>query len=68
VKLELLKAITGFSADAGIPMIVEGIETEDELDTVAQLGVHLVQGYLVGRPSAMPKRVNAKRKLMTTLA
>lgn len=61
VKMELLKAITGFSTDAGIPMIVEGIETEDELDTVRELGVHLVQGYLVGRPSTTPNRVNARQ-------
>lgn len=56
VKMELLKAIAGFSNDAGIPMIVEGIETQEELDTVAQLGVHLVQGYLMGRPMAMPAK------------
>lgn len=56
VKMELLKAIAGFSTDAGIPMIVEGIETQEELDTVAQLGVPMVQGYLVGRPAAMPAK------------
>ena len=56
VKMELLKAIVGFGADAGIPMIVEGIETQEELDTVTQLGVHLVQGYLMGRPAAMPSK------------
>ena len=59
VKMELLRAITGFSTDAGIPMIVEGIETDDELGTVTQLGVNLVQGYLMGRPSAVPDRGNA---------
>jgi EAL domain-containing protein (putative c-di-GMP-specific phosphodiesterase class I) len=56
VKLELLKAIAGFCTEAGIPMIVEGIETKEELDTVTQLGVHLVQGYLMGRPAAMPSK------------
>lgn len=61
VKMELLRAITGFSNDAGIPMIVEGIETTDELGTVTQLGVNLVQGYLVGRPSLVPDRVNGHR-------
>lgn len=61
VKMELLRAITGFSKDAGIPMIVEGIETEDELSTVTALGVHLVQGYLVGRPSPTPSRANTRR-------
>jgi EAL domain-containing protein (putative c-di-GMP-specific phosphodiesterase class I) len=59
VKMELLKAIVGFCADARIPMIVEGIETQEELDTVTQLGVHLVQGYLVGRPAAIPAKGKA---------
>ena len=68
VKMELLKAITGFSTDAGIPMIVEGIETEDELGTVTELGMHLVQGYLVGRPSTTPSRVNARRMPLTSPA
>ena len=56
VKMELLKAIVGFGADAGIPMIVEGIETQEELDTVTQLDVQLVQGYFVGRPAAIPAK------------
>lgn len=59
VKMELLRAITGFSTDAGIPMIVEGVETQNELDVVTRLGVHLVQGYLMGRPAAMPKKGRA---------
>lgn len=60
VKMELLKAIAGFCTDAGIPMIVEGVETEEELATVTKLGVHLVQGYLMGRPAAMPARARGK--------
>ncbi len=56
VKMELLKAIAGFCTDAGIPMIVEGIETQEELDTVTRLGVILVQGYMMGRPAALPVR------------
>lgn len=63
VKMELLKAISGFCADASIPMVVEGIETHEELATVTELGVHLVQGYLVGRPSAEPERVNTYRSV-----
>jgi EAL domain-containing protein (putative c-di-GMP-specific phosphodiesterase class I) len=53
VKMELLKAIAGFCTDAEIPMIVEGIESEEELETVRQLGVGLVQGYMMGRPATM---------------
>ena len=56
VKMELLRAISSFCTDAGIPMIVEGIETREELDAVTQLGVRLVQGYLMGRPRAIPTK------------
>ena len=66
VKMELLKAIAGFSTDAGIPMIVEGIETQEELDAVSRLGVRLVQGYFMGRPAALPvKRRAAARALVS---
>lgn len=62
VKMELLKAIAGFCTDADIPMIVEGVETEEELATVTALGVHLVQGYLMGRPAAMPPNGDARAR------
>ncbi len=54
VKLELLKAIAQFCGEAEVPMIVEGVETAPELESVEALGVHLVQGFLLGRPGAMP--------------
>ena len=40
-----------FAAEAGCEVIAEGIETEAERATVAQLGVTLGQGYLLGRPA-----------------
>ncbi|MSV27720.1 MAG: EAL domain-containing protein [Bryobacterales bacterium] len=39
----------------GIESIAEGIETEDTLEAVEELGISLVQGYLTGRPSAEMK-------------
>jgi EAL domain-containing protein (putative c-di-GMP-specific phosphodiesterase class I)/GGDEF domain-containing protein len=54
VKLDLLKAIAGFCTDAQIPMIVEGVETREELDVLGSLGVHLVQGFLFGQPVEVP--------------
>jgi EAL domain-containing protein (putative c-di-GMP-specific phosphodiesterase class I) len=30
--------------------VAEGIETQEELDAVSDLGVDLVQGYLLARP------------------
>lgn len=53
VKMELVKAIARFCEETKVPMIVEGIESPEELATVTALGVNLVQGYLLGRPSAL---------------
>jgi EAL domain-containing protein (putative c-di-GMP-specific phosphodiesterase class I)/GGDEF domain-containing protein len=57
VKMQLLGAVAGFCRDAGVPIIVEGVETREELAAVASVGVHFVQGYLFGRPEAAPWKV-----------
>ncbi len=54
VKTELIRAVAGFCVEAGVPMIVEGIETPEELEAVTKFGAHLVQGFLVGRPERTP--------------
>jgi EAL domain-containing protein (putative c-di-GMP-specific phosphodiesterase class I) len=36
-------------------VIVEGIETEAQLETVTEMGADEVQGYLLGRPSQYPR-------------
>lgn len=40
-----------FAAEAGCQVLAEGIETEEERLTVAELGVTLGQGYLLARPA-----------------
>ncbi len=54
VKMELVRAIARFCAETNVPLVAEGIETADELAAVRELGIHLVQGYLLGRPAAAP--------------
>ncbi len=54
VKMELVRAIAGFCLETGVPLIAEGIETAEELHTVLDMGIGLVQGFLLGRPSATP--------------
>ena len=49
-KQKLLGSIIGLCHDLEIQMIAEGIETEQERDTVARLGGDLCQGYLFARP------------------
>ena len=46
----LLKAFCEFGKSMNIKVIAEGIETDDELRTIIELGVDYGQGYLIGRP------------------
>jgi EAL domain-containing protein (putative c-di-GMP-specific phosphodiesterase class I) len=49
------EAMVGFAEQLGAALIAEGIETNDELASVAVLGVTAVQGYFLGRPSTRPQ-------------
>jgi len=40
-----------FARTAGCRLIAEGIETEEEASTLAELGVEFGQGYLFGVPA-----------------
>ena len=51
-KQHFVKDIISFSHENGIMALAEGVETEEEYKTVLELGVDLVQGYFVARPSA----------------
>jgi diguanylate cyclase (GGDEF)-like protein/PAS domain S-box-containing protein len=44
---DLLRAIQNYSKEG---IIAEGIETEKELRVMKSIGIHLIQGFLVGKP------------------
>ena len=46
----LVAAMLGYVRRTGGHLVAEGVETEAELDTLLDLGVDLIQGYLLGRP------------------
>jgi EAL domain-containing protein (putative c-di-GMP-specific phosphodiesterase class I)/CheY-like chemotaxis protein len=46
----LVAGMLAFCRHTNTEMIAEGVETEAELATLRSLGVHLAQGYLLGRP------------------
>jgi diguanylate cyclase (GGDEF)-like protein len=48
--MAVLRAITQLGRDMGIPTLGEGVETQEQLDLLQQLGCNAVQGYLVGKP------------------
>ena len=48
----LAAALATFARNTGAVVIAEGVETEAELRKLRELGLGMVQGYLLGRPMA----------------
>ena len=51
VRRALVSGLAYFASETGCELIAEGIETEPELQALRELGIHLGQGYLLGRPA-----------------
>jgi len=56
VKREFVDSILKIAEASRSKVIAEGIELEDELRVLADMGIDLVQGYLLGRPQEQPLR------------
>ena len=52
-KTALAAALKMFASDTGSRIVAEGVETELELAMLRGLGVHNLQGYLLGRPQPL---------------
>jgi EAL domain-containing protein (putative c-di-GMP-specific phosphodiesterase class I) len=54
----LVDSLLSFSDRSGAVLLAEGVERQGELDELARLGVPLVQGFLLGRPTlaGLPSR------------
>ncbi len=50
----IVEAIAYICKKKGIKLLAEMVETEDELETLKELGVDYVQGYYFGKPSSEP--------------
>jgi diguanylate cyclase (GGDEF)-like protein len=50
-KWALFEAFVTFSHRIGCRILAEGVETEEEMQTVVQLGVDYIQGYYIAKPS-----------------
>jgi EAL domain-containing protein (putative c-di-GMP-specific phosphodiesterase class I) len=46
----IIQAILGLGRTLSLPVIAEGVETEEQLAFLAKEGCNEVQGYLIGRP------------------
>lgn len=54
LRQRLVGSLCSLSRELHMTVVAEGIETEAELAVVTDLGVDLVQGYLLGRPAPFP--------------
>jgi EAL domain-containing protein (putative c-di-GMP-specific phosphodiesterase class I)/GGDEF domain-containing protein len=54
IKQNLVETMVKFANDHGAMVIAEGVERAEEFKTVKDLGVHLVQGFFLHRPSHLP--------------
>ena len=51
----LIQAITAVAHSLGLRVAAEGIETQQQLDSIRTIGVDLAQGFLFGKP--MPSEI-----------
>jgi len=51
IKRNLISAITGFARTSQALVIAEGVEHQEEISALMELGVFLLQGYYFGRPA-----------------
>ncbi|MEP6495641.1 MAG: EAL domain-containing protein [bacterium] len=66
IKQNLVETMVRFANDHGAMVIAEGVERSEEFEAVKDLGVHLVQGFFLHRPSHLtvparePMRASAR--------
>jgi EAL domain-containing protein (putative c-di-GMP-specific phosphodiesterase class I)/PAS domain-containing protein len=58
----LTRSIVSLGAELGVDVIAEGVETEDQLHMLTDLGCPRVQGYLLSRPMPAKQAQVALRK------
>ncbi len=64
MKRSAISAVARFCREAGIKVIAEGIETEEELKTLIGLGVDYGQGYCLSAPAEGFFELSSEKKLL----
>lgn len=54
-KLRTVRALMQIAEALGASLVAEGVENEDDLRVLRDLGISLAQGYFLGRPHPMPR-------------
>jgi len=63
----LIRAMVGLASDLKMQTTAEGVETQEELALVRELGCSLVQGYIFGKPMPPEEALELARKGAATL-
>ncbi|MCK1288962.1 EAL domain-containing protein [Bradyrhizobium sp. 44] len=50
----IVRAVIGLTHSFGIPVLAEGVETEEQFAMLASMKCDEMQGYLIGRPKRLP--------------
>ena len=56
IKRELISTIRRFADSTGITLVAEGVETQEELESLTGAGVRCAQGFLFARPDSPPAK------------
>jgi len=59
-KIQFVRSIRQLAEGAHSCVIAEGVESPSELAVLKDLGIRFAQGYLIGRPSAVPIRLPSR--------
>ncbi len=57
-KQKIVSNIVSYAHERNVKIIAEGIETAAELTTALELGVDLLQGFILARPAAVPNNIS----------
>lgn len=53
----IIQTLAGFADKMNMSLVVEGVETQAQLNALSSMGVHHAQGYLFGRPMAFEQAI-----------
>jgi EAL domain-containing protein (putative c-di-GMP-specific phosphodiesterase class I) len=50
----IIQAVVEMGHSLGLTVVAEGVESEEEVRTLREIGVHKIQGYFYSKPLAAP--------------
>lgn len=63
----IVRAIVAIVRALGLDVVMKGVETEQQLAFLREIGCHQVQGFLVARPQPAEQRVGISSRVGTEL-